>query len=287
MIQRKGIILAGGNGTRLRPITNTIPKCLLPVYDKPMIYYSLSAMLLCEIKDLLIITRPEDKNSFKRLLGDGYQWGIKVKYAVQPKPRGIADALIIGEKFLGQSSCVLMLGDNLFYGNGLERKLQKLSRSEKNSVLAYEVKDPERFGICEINSSGLVVSLKEKPSKPKSNLAVTGLYFYDKNVSSVAKKLKPSKRGELEITDLNMRYMENNKLYAEVLGKGFSWFDAGTIESLLEASNFIYNLGRKQKSKVMCPEEVAYKKKYITKRQLITIAKSLKSTDYGKFLNDV
>lgn len=285
--KRKGIILAGGNGTRLRPITNTIPKCLLPVYDKPMIYYSLSVMIQCEIEELLIITRPEDLSLFKRLLNDGNQWGLKIKYAIQPNPEGIAQALLIGEKFLKKSPCALMLGDNIFHGKGLSGKLKKLTRSNKNSILAFKVNDPQRFGVCKINKDKLVTSLEEKPKKPKSNYAVTGLYFYDNQASKFAKILKPSKRGELEITDLNKIYMRKKSLYAEPLGKGYVWFDAGTISSLYEASSFVYKSQKHNKTIIHSPEKIAHEKDFITKKQLRLLAKDLSTTEYGTLLNKV
>tara|TARA_B100000035_G_scaffold63895_1_gene51810 strand:- start:21866 stop:22732 length:867 start_codon:yes stop_codon:yes gene_type:complete len=283
-MNRKGIILAGGSGTRLYPLTLASTKCLLPVYDKPMIYYSISTLMLAGIREILIITTPSDHDVFKKLLGNGSDWGITLTYEVQPKPEGIAQALIIGEKHIKGSPCVLMLADNIFYGNGFSDKLLNASKSFNNTLFSYTVSDPERFGICELSDNRKVVSLEEKPAKPKSNLAVTGLYFYDENASEISKKIKPSSRGELEITDVNIEYMKLGNLYSEILGRGYAWIDAGTNQSYLDASNFVYTIEKRQGLKIACPEEIAFNKGYITSEKLNQLAEKYIKSDYGKYL---
>ncbi len=283
-MSRKGIILAGGSGTRLYPLTLASTKCLLPVYDKPMIYYSISTLMLADIKDILIITTPCDQDMFKKLLGDGTDWGISLTYEIQPNPEGIAQALIIGEKHIKNSPCALMLADNIFYGNGLSEKLLLASKSSCNTLFSYSVSDPERFGICELTEDRKVISLEEKPTKPKSNLAVTGLYFYDENAAEISKQIKPSSRGELEITDVNIEYMKLDNLYSEILGRGYAWIDAGTNQSYLDASNFVHTIEKRQGLKIACPEEIAYKKGYISSEKLNELAQKYIKSDYGKYL---
>ena len=273
-MNRKGIILAGGSGTRLYPLTVASTKCLLPVYDKPMIYYSISTLMLADIREILIITTPCDHEAFKKLLGDGTDWGISLTYEIQPKPEGIAQALIIGEKHIKNSPCVLMLADNIFYGNGFSEKLLSASKSLHNTLFSYSVSDPERFGICQLTEDRKVISLEEKPTKPKSNLAVTGLYFYDENAAEISKKIKPSSRGELEITDVNIEYMKLDNLYSEILGRGYAWIDAGTNQSYLDASNFVYTIEKRQGLKIACPEEIAYKKVTSQVKNLMSLLKS-------------
>lgn len=281
----KGIILAGGSGTRLYPVTKSISKQLLPVYDKPLIYYPLSTLMQSGIRDILVISTPTDTPRFEELLGDGKEWGLNFSYAVQPKPDGIAQAFIIGEKFLAGSPAALVLGDNIFHGAGLSKILQKTTTStEGATVFGYAVTDPERYGVVEMDAQGKAVSLEEKPKQPKSNLAVTGLYFYDRHVVEVAKSLKPSARGELEITDVNKVYMEKGSLNVEVLGQGFAWLDTGTHDSLLDASNYIATIERRQFEKVCCPEEIAYKNGWINADQLRQLAAPLAKTGYGKYL---
>ena len=283
-MNRKGIVLAGGSGTRLYPLTLASTKCLLPVYDKPMIYYSLSTLMLADITEILIITTPSDLNAFKNLLGDGSDWGLSLTYEIQPKPEGIAQALIIGEKHIKNNPSVLMLADNIFYGNGFSEKLQNAANSRNNTLFSYTVSDPERFGICELDNDRKVISLEEKPKNPKSNLAVTGLYFYDENVSEIAKSIKPSKRGELEITDVNIEYMKQSNLYSEILGRGFAWIDAGTNQSYLDASNFVYTIEKKQGLKISCPEEIAFKKGWISSEKVFELSQKFIKSDYGKYL---
>ena len=284
-MNRKGIILAGGKGTRLYPLTLAVTKCLLPIYDKPMIYYSLSTLMLADIKDILIISTPDDKSIFSHLLGDGSTWGINITYEVQLEPKGIAEALIIADKFVGSDHCALMLADNIFYGEELEQKLMIASNSSNNTVFAYQVDDPERFGVCDVNGSdNKVLSIEEKPLEPKSNLAVTGLYFYDADAANIAKNIKPSSRGELEITDVNIEYMKANKLFCEILGKGYAWIDAGTNESFLEASNFVKHIEKIQGLKIACPEEVSFNKNWISSEQVNQLANKYKNSDYGKYL---
>lgn len=285
MAIRKGIILAGGSGTRLYPTTKAISKQLVPVYDKPMIYYSLTTLMLAGIRDILIITTPEDRHAFETLLKDGSQWGIRLSYAVQPSPDGLAQAFLIGEDFIGDEGCALVLGDNIFYGYGFTQKLKEAVQRESGAtVFAYWVKDPDRYGVVEFDDDGQAISIEEKPQSPKSNYAVTGLYFYDKNVVKLAKQICPSARGELEITDLNRLYLEQKNLYVETLGRGYAWLDTGTYDSLLQASNYIATLQERQGLMVACPEEIAYHYGYITKDKLVEIANTMKKNAYGEYL---
>ncbi len=284
---RKGIILAGGKGTRLYPLTVSVTKCILPIYDKPMIYYSLSTLMLAGINDILVISTPEDEVNFSNLMGDGSNYGISISYEVQPKPEGIAQALIIAEKYLNNSPSALILADNIFYGDGLENKLARSCMMDHNTVFSYLVDDPERFGICEVDENNMVTSLVEKPESPKSNLAVTGLYFYDSNAPYIARNIKPSDRGELEITDVNIEYMKSKKLYSEILDDKFSWIDAGTQSSFLEASNFVKNIEDRQGIKICCPEEIAFKKGLISSEKLNNIAEKYPNSEYGKYLKKV
>ena len=288
MCNRKGIILAGGSGTRLHPATISISKQLLPVYDKPMIYYPLSTLMLGGIKDILVISTPRDTPSFQSLLGDGSQWGVNIQYAVQPSPDGLAQAFLVGEQFIGNSPSALVLGDNIFYGHEFQGLLANaINRTDGATVFAYHVHDPERYGVAEFNASGKVLSLEEKPEKPKSNYAVTGLYFYDNQVVDLAKSLKPSPRGELEITDLNRLYLEQAKLDVEIMGRGYAWLDTGTHESLLEAGQFIATLENRQGLKIACPEEIAYRHNWITAQDLARLAQPLTKNGYGKYLMQI
>lgn len=281
----KGIVLAGGSGTRLYPITKGVSKQLLPIYDKPMIYYPLSVLMLAGIKDILIITTPEDKDSFERLLGNGSQFGIHLQYAIQPSPDGLAQAFIIGEEFIGNSNVCLVLGDNIFYGQGFTPMLrQAVTREQGATVFGYQVKDPERFGVVEFDEQHRAVSLQEKPKHPKSNFAVTGLYFYDNDVIQIAKKVKPSDRGELEITTVNQMYLEQGNLNVELLGRGFAWLDTGTHSSLLEAAQFVETLEKRQGYKVACLEEIAFNQGWLNKEQILKIGNSMIKNDYGQYL---
>ncbi len=284
----KGIVLAGGSGTRLYPITKGVSKQLLPIYDKPMIYYPISVLMLAGIKDVLIISTPDDIDSFQRLLGDGSDFGIHLEYAVQPSPDGLAQAFIIGEKFIGTSSVCLVLGDNIFYGQGFTPMLHKaVSRQKGATVFGYQVKDPERFGVVAFDENKRVISLEEKPNHPKSNFAVTGLYFYDNNVIDIAKQVTPSERGELEITTINQTYMKRGQLNVELLGRGFAWLDTGTHESLLEASQFVETIEKRQGYKVACLEEIAYNNGWLSKQQVLEVAKSMSKNSYGQYLLDL
>jgi glucose-1-phosphate thymidylyltransferase len=286
--KRKGIILAGGSGTRLYPVTQSISKQLLPVYDKPMIYYPLSTLMLAGIQDILIISTPDDTPRFESLLGDGSQWGLNISYKVQPSPDGLAQAFILGDTFVGNDLSALVLGDNIFYGHDFNELLSNAMKRESGAtVFAYHVHDPERYGVAEFDKNNKVLSLEEKPLKPKSNYAVTGLYFYDSDVVAMAKTLKPSARGELEITDLNRLFLEKQKLNVEIMGRGYAWLDTGTHDSLLEASQFIATLENRQGLKVSCPEEISYRQGWINATQLEKLAAPLSKNGYGQYLKKV
>lgn len=284
-MKRKGIILAGGAGTRLNPATLVVSKQLLPVFDKPMIYYPLSTLMLAGIRDILIISTPQDTSCFQKLLGTGEQWGINLEYTIQPSPGGLAQALLIGESFIGDDHTALILGDNIFYGHDLHHVFSRaMKQQEGASIFVYHVHDPERYGVAEFDTTGAVISLEEKPTQPKSNYAVTGLYFYDQQAVRLAKQLKPSLRGELEITDLNLLYLERGKLHVNVMGRGHTWLDTGTHESLLEASLFVSTIQKRQGLKVACLEEIAYHQKWIDAAQVEKLAGSLAKNDYGQYL---
>jgi glucose-1-phosphate thymidylyltransferase len=281
----KGIVLAGGSGTRLYPITRALSKQLLPVYDKPMVYYPLSTLMLAGIRDILVITTPEDHGQFERLLGDGAQWGIRLSYAVQPKPEGLAQAFLIGADFIAADRVALVLGDNVFFGHGLPEILQRAAdRATGATIFAYQVRDPERYGVVSFDSTGRALTIAEKPANPTSRWAVTGLYFYDKDVVRHAREVRPSARGELEITDLNMRYLAAGALHVELMGRGFAWLDTGTFDALIDAATFVHTLEERQGMKIACPEEIAYRMGFITRAQLVALAQGLSKSGYGDYL---
>jgi glucose-1-phosphate thymidylyltransferase len=284
----KGIVLAGGSGTRLYPITRGVSKQLLPVYDKPMVYYPLSTLMLAGIRDVLVITTPEDRAQFERLLGDGAQWGIRLSYAVQPKPEGLAQAFLIGADFIGNDRVALVLGDNVFFGHGLPEILQRAAARETGAtIFAYQVRDPERYGVVSFDSAGRALAIAEKPANPASRWAVTGLYFYDNDVVRHARAVRPSARGELEITDLNMRYLAAGALHVELMGRGFAWLDTGTFDALIDAATFVHTLEERQGMKIACPEEVAYQMGFITRAELLKLAAALDKSGYGQYLRSL
>lgn len=284
-VRRKGIILAGGSGTRLYPATQVASKQLMPIYDKPMVYYPLSSLMLAGIRDILLISTPRDTPRFAELLGDGRQWGLQIRYAVQASPDGLAQAFLIGQDFIGNDPCALILGDNIFYGRDLEPPMRQANaRTDGATIFAYHVQDPERYGVVEFDPSRRVIGIEEKPAQPKSNFAVTGLYFYDNQVVDIARTIRPSTRGELEITDINRSYLASGQLHVELMGRGIAWLDTGTHESLLDAGQFIATIEKRQGLKVACPEEIAYRRGYIDALQLERLAEPLKNNAYGKYL---
>lgn len=288
MKNRKGIILAGGSGTRLYPLTLAISKQIMPVYDKPMIYYPLSVLMEADIREILIITTPRDSDTFRTLLDDGSQWGMKFEYKIQAKPNGLAEAFIIGEDFIGQDNVAMILGDNMFYGSHLPEMLRNANERENEAtIFGYQVKDPKAYGVVEIDENGKAISIEEKPQNPKSNYAVPGLYFYTNDVIEIAKNVKPSARGELEITSVNEEYMNRNKLYVETFGRGMTWFDTGTHDALLETASFVQTIEKRQGMQVCCPEEIAYQKGWINAEQLSNLADKYMKTEYGKYLKDL